>query len=233
MPVIFARHRPNHASIPTTESSQEPIMNTLMTYHSTKPLYPRTPIMKRFCHRFALMLLALAPASAFAANSLGVNVTVTITASNAVEWTNADATPDVVGQRQWTITGAAVNTAYLSTTDGTITGPSSAAIATQATALYFVNRGAITITSSVTVANGDQWNFGGAPGSDTFMLEAYTDGGTTPIVTKVSGSALNLSTTQAKDATVNFALRITTPTTLSSSSKLTSSQVVTILATQN
>jgi hypothetical protein len=199
-------------------------------HHHTKEFF-----MKFFRHFLTLALFALAPASAFAVTSLGVNITVTITSSNAVEWSFADGNANVTGQREWVVTGAAVNTAYLSTTQGTITGPAGGtpAIATQATALNFTNKGNISITSSVTVANGTQWNFGGAAALDVFMLEAYTDGGTTPIATKVSGSALSLLTTQAKDAVCNFALRITTPTSVSGAAKLSSAQVATILSTQN
>ena len=195
--------------------------------------HTKEPFMKRIRHFITLALIVLAPASAFAVTSLGVNITVTITASNAVEWSNADAATSVVGQREWIVTGAAVNTAYISTTQGTVTGPAASAITTQATALYFVNRGNITITSSVTVANGTQWTFAGAAAADAFMLEAFTDGGTTPIATKVSGSALTLNATQAKDAPCNLALRITTPTSVSAAAKLSSAQVATILSTQN
>ncbi len=200
-------------------------------HHHTKKSF-----MKRIRHLLTLALIVLAPASAFAVTStLGVNITVTITSSNSVEWTNADGNADVVGQREWVVTGAAVSTAYISTTQGTITGPAGGTptIATQATALYFVNRGNISITSSVTVANGTNWSRGGAAALDTFMLEAYNDGGTTPIATKVSGAALTLNATQAKDATCNLALRITTPTSVSGSAKLSSAQVATILSTQN
>ena len=192
--------------------------------------------MKRIRHFLALALIVLAPASAFAVTSLGVNITVTITSSNAVEWSIADAASNVTGQREWAVTGAAVNTAYLSTTvaaGNTIVGPSSSVIAVKATALNFTNKGNISITSSVTVANGNQWNFGGAPALDVFMLEAYTDGGTTPIATKVSGSALSLVTTQATGDVCNLALRITTPSSVSASAKLSSAQVATILSTQN
>lgn len=192
--------------------------------------------MKFFRHFLTLALFALAPASAFAVTSLGVNITVTITSSNAVEWSVADAAANVTGQREWAITGAAVNTAYLSTTvaaGNTILGPASSVIAVKATALNFTNKGNISITSSVTVANGTFWNFGGAPALDVFMLEASIDGGATAIATKVSGGALNLLTTQAKDAVCDFALRITTPTSVSGVAKLSSAQVATILSTQN
>lgn len=196
---------------------------------------PKESFMKCLRQLFTLALIILAPASAFAVTSLGVNITVTITSSNAVEWSFADGNANVTGQREWVVTGAAVATAYLSTTQGAITGPSGGTptIATQATALNFTNKGNISITSSVTVANGTQWNFGGAAALDVFMLEAYTDGGTTPIATKVSGSALSLLTTQAKDAVCNLALRITTPTSVSGTAKLSSAQVATILSTQN
>ena len=204
-------------------------------FHYQHHHQPKKSFMKRILHLLTLALILLAPASAFAVTSLGVNITVTITSSNAVEWSIADGNANVTGQREWVVTGAAVNTAYLSTTQGTITGPSGGtpAITTQATALNFTNRGNISITSSVTVANGTQWTFGSAAALDVFMLEAYTDGGSTPIATKVNGSALNLLTTQAKDAVCNFALRITTPSSVSASAKLTSAQVATILSTQN
>lgn len=210
--------------------SLTPPQNLFHHHHQSKE-----SVMKYLRYLITLALIVLAPASAFAVTSLGVNITVTITSSNAVEWSIADGNANVTGQREWVVTGAAVNTAYLSTTQGTITGPSGGtpAITTQATALNFTNRGNISITSSVTVANGTQWNFGSAAALDVFMLEAYTDGGTTPIATKVSGTALSLLTTQAKDAVCNFALRITTPSSVSTSAKLTSAQVATILSTQN
>ena len=197
---------------------------------------PKESFMKYLLKLITLSLIVLAPASAFAVTSLGVNITVTITSSNAVEWSIADAAADVTGQREWAVTGAAVNMAYLSTTvaaGNTIVGPSSSVIAVKATALNFTNKGNISITSSVTVANGTQWNFGGATALDVFMLEAYTDGGTTPIATKVSGSALSLLTTQATGDVCNLALRITTPSSVSASAKLSSAQVATILSTQN
>ena len=187
-----------------------------------------------------LTVLVLAPAGAFAATALNINITCTITASNAIEWTNPDLNANVIGQREWTITAATVNTAYASATQGTITGPAGGTpgITTQATALNFINRGNITITSSVTVANGTNgfgaaWNFGAAPAIDVFMLEASVDGGTTFLAPTVSGGALTLSATQQKNANCNLALRFTTPTSLSTVNKVTSSQVVTVLATQN
>lgn len=214
------------------------IASDSLTHHrnlSSHQHQTKESLMKCLRHLLTLALILLAPASAFAVTSLGVNITVTITSSNAVEWSFADGNANVTGQREWVVTGAAVGTAYLSTTQGAITGPSGGtpAIATQATALNFTNKGNISITSSVTVANGTQWNFGGAAALDVFMLEAYTDGGTTPIATKVSGSALSLLTTQAKDAVCNLALRITTPSSVSASAKLSSAQVATILSTQN
>ena len=211
--------------------SLTPPQNLFHHHHQSKE-----SVMKYLRYLITLALIVLAPASVFAVTSLGVNITVTITSSNAVEWSIADAASNVTGQREWVVTGAAINTAYLSTTvaaGNTIVGPSSSAITVKSTALNFTNRGNISITSSVTVANGTQWTFGSAAALDVFMLEAYTDGGTTPIATKVSGTALSLLTTQAKDAVCNFALRITTPSSVSTTLKLTSAQVATILSTQN
>jgi hypothetical protein len=126
-----------------------------------------------------------------------------------------------------------MNTAYASITDGTITGPSASAIAVQDTALNFTNKGNISIISSVTVANGNEWTFGAAPAQNVFMVEASIDGGTNFLATKLSGGALTLNATQAYNANCDLALRITTPTSVTTTAKLTSAQVVTILSTQN
>jgi len=209
-------------------------ISTPSSLHSSNPLNTnnhKESAMNIFRSLSLLALLVIAPVGAFAVDTLQINITVTITSSKAIEWTNADAAANVIGQRQWTLTGTAVNTAYTSTTQGTITGPSASAIAAQTTALNFTNRGNITITSSVTVANGNQWNFGAAQALDVFMLEVLVGG--VANATKVSGAALNLAITQAQNANCDLALRFTTPTSISSSTKLTSSQVVTILATQN
>jgi hypothetical protein len=206
-----------------------------LPFHTNHTSAHKDTVMTHFRTLALLALLVLAPAGAFAATALNINITCTITASNAIEWTNADGNANVTGQREWTITGATVNTAYLSVSQGTLTGPAGGtpAIATQATALNFTNRGNITITSSVTVANGTNWNFGGAPATDVFMAEASVDGGANYLGTKLSGAGLQLSATQAKDANCDLALRFTTPTSLSTGAKVTSAQVVTILATQN
>ena len=81
--------------------------------------------------------------------------------------------------------------------------------------------------------NGTQWNFGGAPAIDVFMLEASVDGGVSYLATKVSGAALSLVASQAKNANCAMVLKFTTPTSVSTSAKVTSAQVATILATQN
>lgn len=195
-------------------------------------------VMKTLRNLSFLALLVLAQASAYAATTLAVNITVTIVASNAIEWSVADAAANVTGQREWIITGAAMNTAYKSEqviAGNTITGPSTSVIAVKATALNFTNKGNISITSSIAVANGSKWNVGAAPGSNVFMLEASVDGGSNYLGTKVAltGTPLTLDATQLSEENCDLTLQFTTPTTVTLTANLTSAQVATITSTQN
>ena len=201
-------------------------------HHQTKESF-----IKRLRHLFTLALILLAPASAFAVSStLNINISVTIAAVNDIQWTVASdpaGTPLTTGTRTWTLTGAAVNTAY-ETKNTNVLGPAGPALAVQTTSLHFTNKGNISINATIASANGTQWNIGAAPSTDVFMLEASIDSGSTYIATKVAltGTPLTLVNPQAYNANCALALMITTPTAVSATAKLTSVQVVTITAVQ-
>lgn len=214
------------------------LRSSLSSLTSSNPLNTnnhKESVMNLFRTLSLLALFVLAPVSAFAASdNMNVNITVTVTATNAVEWTQADntaPTPLVTGARTWTIAGATVNTAYLSRSNGTVTGPVAVGITDPITSLHFTNRGNISVTSSITVAGGN-WGPGGAAALDTFLLKASVTG-TAPYGITVGVGAQTLDATQAKDANCALALQFTTPTGISSTTKVSSTQVVTITCAQN
>jgi hypothetical protein len=196
-------------------------MNSYSAVHLISTSNAKESIMKNIRSLFVIAFL-LCSGGAFASdNTLQVVISVTIATVNEIEWaagTNKD------NNRNWTLSSVALNTPYVSATDGTMTESGGGAVAVRATALDVKNRNVTPISLTITATTA-VWSLAAAVGTvDQFKLEASLNRGGVYLAQPFSGTVV---ASVAGLATQTLDLQLTTPVTVTTSAAGTCTVTIT------
>ncbi len=146
-------------------------------------------------------------------STLVVNISITMAQVNEIEWSTGTAQSDKDGNRSWTLTNCALNTAYISDTDGTMKEASTTTI-TGTDVLDIKNRSTTPVSLAIQAVS-TTWAIAANTGADAYKLE-FSNNGQSSWTALAENSAATLKDPVAGSATQTFDLRLTTPLTVTS-----------------